>query len=170
MIEYTCQKGHLINVKFNRFCILDLSIYSFINKEEISLEEIIENKFQLEITDKSKYCQFCKEEILINEKEYIYNLPKIIILYFSRKFDDIYYNNKVKFNKDLDFYKYLKNSKNNDSIYHLFGIIQNNKGHFNSITINHIDNNWYLFDNEDQPLLVNIDLDKFNPIALFYSK
>ena len=47
MIEYTCKKGHLINVKFMAFITLDLSIYSFTSKEEISLKEIIDNKFQL---------------------------------------------------------------------------------------------------------------------------
>lgn len=172
ILESSCQKGHIIDVKFNAFIIMDLSIYSFINKDKIYIEEILNEQYNIKNTKKKKYCNLCNEEVTIQEKEFIYNLPKIVIIYFSRSFDDKYYENKIEFTKNFDFKNYLKNVDNNDNdtIYHLFGIIQNSNGHYNSITINNYDNNWYFFNDENEPLLVSQSINKFNPIALFYSK
>lgn len=172
MIESLCQKGHIIDVKFNVFITIDLSIYSFINKDKIYIEEIFNEQYKIKNANKTKYCNLCNEEVTIQEKEFIYNLPKIVIIYFSRNFDDKYYENKIEFTKNIDFKNYLKNVDNNenDTIYHLFGIIQNCNGHYNSIAINNYDNKWYFFNDENEPLLVNQDVNKFNPIALFYSK
>lgn len=171
LIEYTCKNSHLINAKFMIFITINLSIYPFINKDIICVEEILENNFKIRNTDRIKYCEICKEEVLIDEAEYIYNLPNIIILYFPRIYDEKYYNNKIKFTKDLDFKNYLKKKDYDNPIYHLFGVIQNIHGHFNSATINNFDNNWYFFNDLDEPLLKNIEeIYKLNPIALFYSK
>lgn len=171
MSEYSCKNGHVIDTKFSIFITIDLSIYSFINKNTIYIEEILEDNFGLKNFVNSKFCKICNENTQVNEKEFIYNLPKIIILYIDRVVKDKYYNNKIEFNKDLDFKKYLKNDNNEkNSIYHLFGIIQNNKGHFNCATINNYDKNWYFFNDEDKPLLIEEKINQFNPIALFYSK
>ena len=41
MFESLHQNGHIIDVKFNIFITKDLSIYSFINKDKINIEEIL---------------------------------------------------------------------------------------------------------------------------------
>ena len=167
--EYICKNGHIIDAKFDVFITFDLSIFSFINKDKINVEEILEDNLKIKNTGISKYCKICHEDISVDEKEYIYNLPSIIMLYFDRVVGEKYYNNKIEFNKTLDFKKYMKNNRN-DSIFNLFGIIQNNNGHFISATINNYDKKWYLFNDEDKPLLIKDNINILNPIALFYSK
>lgn len=167
-----CDKGHLVDVKFMMFLTIDLSIYSCINKEKINIEEILKEKFSLKKQNMiSKYCNLCMKEVFYNEKEYFYTLPNIIILYFQRQYSDKFYNNKIDFQKDLFLEEFINNEEyKSSSKYHLIGIIQNNRGHFDSATINNYDKNWYYFNDDHQPIIINKEIFKFNPIILFYSK
>jgi hypothetical protein len=142
LIKYICKNGHSTNTKFIIFIAFNLSIYPFINKDTIYIEEILENNFKISNTDRIKYCEIYREEVIINEIKYIYNFPNIIILYFPRIYEEKFYNNKIKFTKDLDFKNYLEN---NDSIYHLYRVIQNAHGHFNSAIIYNFNNSRNIF-------------------------
>lgn len=150
MIKYICKNRHSTNTIFIIFIAFNLSIYPFIGKDIIYVEEILENNFKISNTDRIKYCEIYREEVIINEIKFIYNFPNIIILYFPRIYNVKFYNNKIKFAKDLDFKNYLKK---NDSIYHLFRIIQNVHGHFNSAIIYNSNNSRYYFNDSDEPLL-----------------
>jgi hypothetical protein len=167
-----CDKGHLVDAKFMMFLTIDLSIYSCINKEKINVEEILKEKFTLKKQNMiSKYCNLCMKEVFYNEKEYFYTLPNIIILYFQRQYSDKFYNNKIDFPKDLFLEEFINNEEyKSSSKYHLIGIIQNNRGHFDSATINNYDKNWYYFNDDHQPIIINKEIFTFNPIILFYSK
>ncbi len=168
-IEYYCQKNnHLIDIKFNNFITIDLSIYSFIARNSVNIEEILDDNFSLKKQDNTKICKICQEEIPFSERIYIYNLPKILILYINRNINDHFYNNKIEFNEELNMKKYIKNEKIFNTKYKLFGIIQNINGHFNAATINNYDKKWYFFNDEKEPLLLNNDIYKFNPVFIFY--
>ena len=171
-LDCICDKGHLLDVKFMMFLTIDLSIHSFLNNEKINIEEILKEKFSIKKQNLiSKYCNLCGKEVFYNEKQYFYYLPNIIILYFQRQFNDKFYNNKIDFAKDLLLEQYISNEDyKSSSKYHLFGIIQNNRGHFDSATINNYDNNWYYFNDDHQPIIINKDIYTFNPTVLFYSK
>ena len=170
LIEYYCQKNnHLIDVKFNNFITIDLSIFTFMERNSINIEEILDDNFSLKEQDNMKMCKLCKKEIVYCERNYIYNLPKILILYINRNINDSFFNNMIEFNEEINMKKYIKNEKDFNTRYKLTGIVQNINGHFNSATINNYDNNWYFFNDEKEPsLLSRNDIYKFNPTFLFY--
>lgn len=170
MIEYICNKGHLIDVKFMSFITLDFSLYSFANKKNIELNEILDYKFSIKQQEKEKFCHLCGEKISYSEKEFLYSIPNILIIFISRKINNQFCNNKIVFNVQLNLNKYIKNNSENNPKFKLFGIVQNNIGHFCSATINNYDKNWYFFNDSNEPILVNNEIDKFNPQLLFYFK
>ena len=168
LIEYYCKNSHLIDIKFNTFITIDLSLYSFKDKKSVKIEEILDDKFSsLKEQEYTKMCKVCGQEINCGEKNYIYNLPKILLLYINRNIDNCFYDNKIEFNNEIKMEKYIKYNDIINYNYQLFGIIQNINGHYNSTTINK-DNNWYFFNDDYEPSIVNKDLNKFNPILLFY--
>lgn len=169
LIEYYCKNNHLIDIKFNTFLTIDLSLCSFKDKKYIKIEEILDDKFStIKEQDYTKMCKICGKEVNCGEKNYIYNLPKILLLYISRNIDNCFYDNKIEFDKELNMEKYIKYNNIIYSNYKLFGIIQNINGHFNSATINNKDNNWYFFNDDYEPSIVSKDLNKFNPVLLCY--
>jgi hypothetical protein len=170
LIEYYCKNNHLIDIKFNTFITIDLSLYSFKDKKSVKIEEILDDKFSsIKEQQYTKMCKTCGQETNFGEKNYIYNLPKILLLYIIRNIDNFFYDNKIEFKKEINMEKYIKYNNIINPHYKLFGIIQNINGHFNSATINNKDNNWYFFNDDHEPSIVNKDLDKFNPVLLCYS-
>jgi len=170
LIEYYCKNNHLIDIKFNTFITIDLSLYSFKDKKTVEIEEILDDKFSsIKEQEYTKMCKICGQETSCEEKNYIYSLPRILLLYFIRNNDNFFYDNKIEFKKEINMGKYIKYNNIVNPNYKLFGIIQNINGHFNSATINNIDNNWYFFNDDYEPLIVNKDLNKFNPVLLCYS-
>lgn len=169
-IEYYCKYNHLIDIKFNSFITIDLSLYSFKGKKSVKIEEILDDNFcSLKEQEYTKMCKTCGQEIKYGEKNYIYNLPKILLLYINPNIDNCFYDNKIEFKTEINMEKYIKYNNTTNSNYKLFGIIQNINGHYNSATINNKDNNWYFFNDDHEPLIVNKELNKFNPVLLFYS-
>lgn len=171
LIEYYCKNNHLIDIKFNTFITIDLSLYSFKDKKSVKIEEILDEKFSSSIKEQqyTKMCKTCGQETNFGEKNYIYYLPKILLLYIIRNIDNFFYDNKIEFKNEINMEKYIKYNNIINPHYKLFGIIQNINGHFNSATINNKDNNWYFFNDDHEPSIVNKDLDKFNPVLLCYS-
>lgn len=170
IIEYYCIKDHLIDIKFNTFITIDLSLYSFKDKKTIKIEELLDNTFNtIKEQDLTKTCKICGDNNNYYEKNYIYSLPKILILYISRNFENCFYDNKIEFKKEINMEKYIKYNNKINANYMLFGIIQNINGHYNSATVNNNDNNWYFFNDDYEPSKANEELNKFNPVFLFYS-
>jgi hypothetical protein len=170
MIEYYCIKGHLLDIKFNTFITIDLGLYSFKDKKTIKIEELLDYSFNsIKNQDFTKMCKICGDNNNCYEKHYIYSLPKILILYISRNFENCFFDNKIEFKNEINMEKYIKYNDKISTKYKLFGIIQNINGHYNSATINNDDNNWYFFNDDYEPSTVNKDLNKFNPVFLFYN-
>ena len=170
LVEYYCIKDHLIDIKFNTFITIDLSLYSFKDKKTIKIEELLDNTFNtIKEQDLTKTCKICGDNNNYYEKNYIYSIPKILILYISRNFENCFYDNKIEFKKKINMEKYIKYNNKINANYMLFGIIQNINGHYNSATVNNNDNNWYFFNDDYEPSKANEELNKFNPVFLFYS-
>lgn len=60
LIEYYCKNNHLIDIKFNTFVTIDLSLYSFKDKKSVKIEEILYDKFSsIKEQDYTKICKIC---------------------------------------------------------------------------------------------------------------
>lgn len=125
-------------------------------------------------------CDFCGVKSNVYRKNSIYKPPKILIIQLKRFKRDIYgmvsrkITNKVTYPVlDLDINEYISSSspsKSNsiNSKYNLFGVNVHwelgqagniNYGHYVSMVKNRLDNQWYLFNDEREPIkLTNKDM------------
>ena len=168
-----CKCG-IISKFYSPFNILELPI-SFSskinNRETLNFNEILIDYISQKKILGAK-CEKCKKQIY--SKAEIYDLPKILIIYFGRSYDNYFIENDIDFPKEMDFNDFLSEDNNNDSDkckYNLKNIIFyckiGNKGHYYASCFN--DNKWIYFDdhyikNEDENYLYGI------PIILFYEK
>lgn len=142
-----------------------------------------------ELDDENRLlCDFCGLKTNITKSYKLFNTPKILIIQLKRFKKDMYGNvsrkitNKVNFpinNFDVSKYVSDSNTKKEKCIYNLVGVnihhelgglMNLNVGHYVSIVKNRYDNNWYLFNDDEEPKKVECDEDLINSKSylLFY--
>lgn len=160
---------------FSSFNILELPLDSSISNDEtqiLKLDDILitfisPNKISNAI------CEKCKEQIY--SQTTFYFLPKYLIIYFGRKNDGHFIENKIEFpQKALNVNKFFNKEISNDSndyIYNLKSIIDyrtiEEKGHYSAYCRD--GNNWIYFDDHYITKYENLFLNGI-PIVLFYEK
>ena len=172
--ENKCRKcGNSISIKYHPFNILDLPLYNLIkNKENNTLEitdiitEFISEKEVLNIQ-----CKSCNINII--SKTNFYRIPKYMILYFERNYNN-YIKNKINILETINFNYFLENNESKKTLYDIKGIIyysflKDNKKHYSSSCL--LENSWYYFDDNRY-----INTKKFlqyedeYPVLLFYEQ
>jgi len=172
------------------FSILQLPIPVEDSIETIDIYKCLDKWSEKETLDNMNRmtCDFCGVKSNIIRQNYIYKTPKILIIQLKRFKRDMCgmvsskINNKVNYPVlDLDISNYISNSSPSkinsiNSRYNLFGInihldFENIEcGHYISIVKNRFDNNWYLFNDEKDPIQINKEHQIINKKAymLFY--
>lgn len=184
MTETKCFGCNFVNFKFDPFNIISLPIP--ISTEETTLDYCLSKYFTTgeHLKDDNKYqCENCPEKQEAITKSYIWHSPARLIIqlkrfsFAGRMSQRI--NTIVKFPfENLDLSKYVSEHKNQKSIYDLYAIIRHSGGvgfgHYVSYAKNSINEEWYLFDDQN---VVHIDHGKIEkivsdsgPYVLFYKK
>lgn len=139
------------------------------------------------LDDDSRYkCSFCGIKSNATRKQEIMKTPKILMIHIKRFKKDIYGNflskNETKVNfpiNDLDINKFISKSscesKRMESKYNLYAVNCHygpsiHAGHYISIVKNRFNDNWYYFNDSEQPLKVHKREEIINQKAfiLFY--
>ena len=128
--EILCTNNHIINVQYDNFIILELSVYPFREERIINIKDIL--KFNFKESQFFNICDECQKESECIKKIKIYNAPDILIIYFGRTIDNKFYDNKIVFENIINMNEFT----NSIEKFSLFGLIQNIKGHYSSCTIN----------------------------------
>jgi hypothetical protein len=154
----------------------------------ISLNDCLKYTFKNEIFDKDNQvnCDFCGIKNKSTKQNKIWKSPKILIIHFKRfKVNDYGYNASKITNQiiypinDFDIKKYFDkySPHKNNSKYDLIGINIHQEfshksidiGHYISIVKNRYNNEWYLFNDSNEPIKVNLsELQNKNAYMLFY--
>lgn len=172
------------------FSILQLPIPVENSIETIDIYKCLDKWSEKETLDNMNRmtCDFCGVKSNVIRQNYIYKTPKILIIQLKRFKRDIYgmvsrkINNRVNYPiLDLDISNYISKSSpskinNINSKYNLFGInihldFENiDSGHYISIVKNRFDSNWYIFNDEKEPIKINQEKHLHNKKAymLFY--
>jgi ubiquitin C-terminal hydrolase len=176
IITCTCCKA--TNIKFEPFLTLAIDI----KNENLydCLDNLCSNQ-QLDINNKLK-CGFCGLSNRANRKTLFWKTPKILVIHIKRfgiSAQKITTNVNYPI-KDLDLSNYI-DSKSPFKVkckYDLIGInlhqalgfSQNiNAGHYTSIIKDMVNNNWYLYNDSEEPIkMENKDLQNKDAYLLFY--
>jgi len=169
-----CNNCNHDSINYSPFCYINLPIY------HQTLIKCLESYFTIEKLIKYK-CNQCKQTNC-NKHLKIIIPPKHLIIQFKRFHYQDEYKKHIKNNKLVNYPFQLNLSKNwlhstieDAFIYKLYGIIMHNgmlkNGHYVTVTKNHENNNWYLFDDSNVKK-INNELILNHPYAyiLFYKK
>ena len=142
--------------------------------KEFELSECMDKWMEEEKLDDDNrlHCDFCCLKSNITKSYSLFTPPKILVIQLKRFKKDMFGNvsrkitNKVNFPiEDLDISKYISQSSCHKdkfkynligvNIHHELGNFANlNLGHYVSILKNRYDNNWYLFNDENKPIMI----------------
>jgi ubiquitin C-terminal hydrolase len=168
--------------RLEEFITLSLDIPD--NKLECSLYDCFDNTFKEEQLDNENkiYCEFCGIKNKSIKQIKLWKTPYILIIQFKR----FKLNKKITTNINYPIYnfnidKYFDNNTNNfiSTSYKLLAINIHEElafksidvGHYTSIVLNRYDNNYYLFNDSNEPLILNnSNLQNSNAYLLFYIK
>ena len=148
-----CKKMN--SIKFNAYNMLEFSIADLANQKrdtKLNINELIK-KYISEYKNDYENCKFCtKKDIYI--KRSIYTLPKYLIIFFARTVGDEYFNNKIDYDKYINFRSYCNNTNNNNYSYILDCVIEHSGnahfGHYTALCpIDNYHKYWYRFSDED---------------------
>ena len=143
-----CDKIFFVN--YQSFNILDMPIYYLaINNKAKTLN--IEDIITAYISEKECLNSKCECGNKIYAKADIYKLPKYLIMYFERKADNYYIENKIDIKESIDLKNFLYEEESDCSCYNIKGIIyyslfDHNNGHYTASCL--INNKWYYFDDD----------------------
>ena len=173
-----CNKcDNIISALYSIYNILELSIYNKRKKENVYLEELIEDFSSKKENEYTIKCQKCKKEVIPYSKMLIAHSPDILIIYINKVIDHIYYDNNIIFPCKLDLNTYIKQEDKMQN-YNLIGIIEHNGtesfGHYTSKCYNFIDGNWYSFNDSfvDKEIIPNYkdNYSKSSEVMLLFYK
>ena len=171
---------------FESFITLPLSI-PINNKLNIKLYDCLNYLIRDEILDKQNmvYCSICGLKNSSTKKTLFWKSPKVLIIQLKRFIFDLNGNISYKNNNNIEYpindldiksYFHPESPFIEKSIYNLIGInihseigIKNiNAGHYVSIVKNRYNNQWYLFNDSHDPILINNNLQNNEAYLLFY--
>ena len=128
---------------------LELSIFNYINKNEIKLESLIKNYSKLNPLGIDEFCPKCQKNSPSFYQTVILNAPNILIIFIIRVFNGQYYENTIDFPSMLNLRDCILEDKNKSANFELIGIINHTGsaqfGHYTADCKNFIDKNWYHF-------------------------
>ena len=170
----TCKVCQNTKNNFQTFSIWQLPIPDGKPGKITELQDCMDKWFEVEKLDDHNRlsCDFCGVKSNANKTFSIFTSPKILIIQLKRFKRDMYGNVSRKINDhvnypiyDLDISKYIsESSPNKDKCrYNLLGVnihqelgsyANINMGHYVSILKNRLDNNWYLFNDDNKPMKV----------------
>ncbi len=183
----TCKVCRNKNSKFETFKVLEVEIPD--ETKDIDIFDCLDKWSESEeLDDDNRYqCSFCGVKSNASRKHLIMKTPKILIIHLKRFKKDMFGRILGKNNKkigfplyDLSIEKYISDSSKDKgkSNYNLFGVNchygigqgQINFGHYISIVKNRYDNNWYNFNDSNNPQLIKKEEDivNQNSYILFY--
>ena len=158
--------------------------------KDVSLKDCMDKWMETEkLDDENRLtCGFCGVKSNAKKSNTIFMSPKILIIQLKRFKKDAFGNFCSKINSHVNFpinnlnisdYMSESSVSKDKSIYNLFGVnmhhelggIANiNLGHYVSIVKNRFDNNWYLFNDNDEPIKIKNKNNIINKKAylLFY--
>jgi ubiquitin C-terminal hydrolase len=155
---------------------------------EFTLEECLDIFIKEEQLDRNNMytCDLCGVKNRSYKKTLIWRKPKVLVIHLKRFLTNNYgvrtqkIVNMVKYPMyDFDINKYINSESNyvNDSKYNLIGVNLHqefgngiNMGHYTSLVKNRYDNNWYLFNDSKEPILITKEEQIYDKSAylLFY--
>ena len=153
---------------------LPIPVDDKVSTKEFELSECIDKWMEEEKLDDENrlHCDFCCLKSNITKSYSLFTPPKILVIQLKRFKKDMYGNvsrkitNKVNFPiEDFDISNYIsKSSCHKDkskynlmgiNIHHELGNFANlNMGHYVSMVKNRFDNNWYLFNDDNDPIKI----------------
>lgn len=148
----------IISAIYSIYNILELSIYKLRDEYEINLEQLFDSYSSNQNLDYNIFCPHCKKEVAAYSKNEISHTPDILIIYINKVICHRYYDNIIKFPKELNLTNYISEDKNKSKEYELTGFIEHYgsefSGHYISKCKNFLDNEWYKF-NDTLAILYN---------------
>ena len=195
LTQTNCTNCNIITYNFETHFFLSFSInliiefknqnnYYYNINNEITLYECLDFYKKIDFMSSSNnnfYCNYCKMNSNYAKMTEISTGPSIFIFLFYYK-NEIKQKDKIKFEKDLNLYNYIKFQETGYN-YKLIGIITYNGkvgmgGHYIAYCSDPISNEWYKYDNEKinkiniiQLVDINSLITNYNmPYILFYKK
>ncbi|CAF1109146.1 unnamed protein product, partial [Brachionus calyciflorus] len=184
--KITCVECDYITLKFDLLMGISLPIpskYQNTNKKlkalpSLTLEECLNEFFKVTFTDEAEYyCRNCKKKCKSEEQNFMFNLPKILIIQLNRfKYDcwgnRIKDNQFIKFEETLDLSNF-SNDGNQYSVYNLIGISSHigrlEFGHYTAYGKNEISNDWFDFNDLEVTKVQPNSIINSNAYYLVYS-
>ena len=150
---YSC--NHDYDIDFENFNILDLPILSKNKKELKSLYECLDNFFLDTIEEEE--CEYCHNEIDVQNTIKLFYLPTILIINFKRVLQNKHLNFNIIYPEYLDMRKYIKINNPNfkhSCKYELKALIKHQGnafgGHKIAVCRDYVNNNkWYEYSDAD---------------------
>ena len=188
-IKNRCSCCSNVSNNFEPFNTLQVSIPTTDMFKEFTLEECLDHMIKEEQFDNDNLynCELCGFKNRAFTTRLLWRTPKILIIHIKRFLVDNFGNrtkklvNNVKYPiYDLDISKYIceDSDHKSKSKYNLIGINLHqefanfgiNAGHYTSVVKNRYDNDWYLFNDGNEPRKATIreDLQNRNAYMLFY--
>lgn len=166
--------------RFERFDMLSLYIPSDDNIHEYTLDELI-NFYSKEekMENNNKYfCAYCNSKQNATKKMSIYQLPQTLVFMIKK-----YKHNgtkivknmaKINYSHAIDMNNHVLFPKNETQQYNLYSVIRHiggiGSGHYYTYNKNHLNNLWYMHDDEDVYNVKDSDPIDANGYILFYQK
>jgi ubiquitin C-terminal hydrolase len=184
--QVKCSGCGNVNFSFEPFNLVSLPIPRSEQSQDLTLDDCLMNHFNCDelLTGDNKYnCDVCSVIGDANKKTSMWHNPSHLIIQFKRFVNTEKSTSKNRTNivfpiLGLDMKKYSSEYTNDEAIYDLYGVINHSGnlggGHYVAYTKNPINNNWYLFDDDD---ILHIEDDKLESkivnsgaYVLFYKK
>lgn len=173
----TCTCCRATNLKFEPFLTLPIDIK---NNDLYDCLDTLCNEQQLDTNNKLR-CGFCGLSNRAHKKTLFWKTPKILVIHIKRfgiGSQKITTNINYPIN-DLDLSNYIdsKSPFRTNYKYDLIGINLHqalghsnniNAGHYVSIVKDMFNNNWYLYNDSDEPIEIKNDLQSSDAYLLFY--
>ena len=172
-LKYCKNCGLKSTIKFSAYNMLELPIYELSKnntyRTSLDIDKILDSYFS-----DSNFNQRCRCNRFIYMKNYLFSIPKYLIIFFGRTVnDDEYINDNITYNNKLNLNKYLYNNKNNNnySNYFLECVIEHSgsakSGYYTCLC--KISDIWYFFNDSLKPEKVSSFQSK-KAIILLYKR
>ena len=119
-------------------------------------------------------CDTCKENNCPSQKKIFWKLSPIIIFEIKQYTSSRKLNKHIDFPSHLDMSNYCVNVDKKNTSYKLSGICNHSgglgSGHYYANCLNHIDNQWYEYNDTHVSPTKESDILQKNPYCLFYSR
>lgn len=189
LIQSRCNCCSNITSNFEPFTTLQVAIPNNDNTQKFTIFECLNHLVKEEQLDKDNMycCEMCGLKNKGHKKSFLWRTPKVLIIHINRfKVNNFGIKTQKLINQieypiyDFNVSEYIhpkspfKNKCNYDligvNLHKEFGFSGVNAGHYTSLVKNRLDNNWYLFNDEHEPVKATKKehLQNRNAYLLFY--